>query len=96
MDVGLLLIGMALLLMSYLVAVKKQTWLLAGFNEKLIRNKSLLGTVTGAAFFFPIGTLVIINSFIDYPYESPLLTVVILTLLIIVYMYINRKLLDKW
>ncbi|MFE0508082.1 hypothetical protein ACWF7H_27985 [Peribacillus butanolivorans] len=35
----------------YLVAVKKQTWLLAGFNEKMIKNKSLLGTITGGVFF---------------------------------------------
>ncbi|MFA1713695.1 hypothetical protein ACDX66_18425 [Peribacillus frigoritolerans] len=51
MDYGLLAIGIALLLVSYLVAVKKQTWLLAGFNEKMIKNKSLLGKVTGGTFF---------------------------------------------
>ncbi|MBP1933638.1 hypothetical protein [Ammoniphilus resinae] len=37
MDYGLLIIGIALLLVSYLVAVKKQTWLLARFNEKKLR-----------------------------------------------------------
>ncbi|WP_281281382.1 hypothetical protein [Pseudalkalibacillus caeni] len=40
MDYGLLTIGIALLLVSFLVSVKKQTWLLAGFNEKNIKNKS--------------------------------------------------------
>ncbi len=34
MDYGLLVIGIALLLVSYVAAVKKQSWLLAGFNEK--------------------------------------------------------------
>ncbi|MGD6846558.1 hypothetical protein [Rossellomorea aquimaris] len=33
MDYGLLAIGVALLLISYLVGVKKLTWLLAGFND---------------------------------------------------------------
>lgn len=51
MDYGLLLLGIVLLGISFLVGVKKQTWLLAGFNEKMIRNKSLLGTVTGLGFF---------------------------------------------
>ncbi|MCK1985717.1 MULTISPECIES: DUF3784 domain-containing protein [Peribacillus] len=94
MDYGLLVIGIALLLVSYLVAVKKQTWLLAGFNEKMINNKTLLGTVTGGVFFLPLGLLVVINSFIDYPYELMVLIIAMLILLTIVYVFINRRLLD--
>ncbi|MEO2078207.1 MAG: DUF3784 domain-containing protein [Bacillus sp. (in: firmicutes)] len=94
MDYGLLLIGIALLLVSYLVAVKKQTWLLAGFNEKMIKNKSLLGTVTGGVFFLPLGLLAIINSIIDYPHEIKILIIAMFVLLTIVYVFINRKLLD--
>jgi hypothetical protein len=91
---GLLVIGIALLLVSYLVAVKKQTWLLAGFNEKMTKNKTLLGTVTGGVFFLPLGLLVVINSFIDYPYELMVLIIAMLILLTIVYVFINRRLLD--
>jgi hypothetical protein len=93
-DYGLLVIGIALLLVSYLVAVKKQTWLLAGFNEKMIKNKSLLGTVTGGVFFLPFGLLAVINSFIDYPYEGTVLIIAMLVLLTITYVFINRRLLD--
>ncbi len=93
-DYGLLVIGIALLLVSYLVAVKKQTWLLAGFNEKMIKNKALLGTVTGGTFFLPLGLLVVVNSFIDYPYELTVLIIAMLLLLTIVYVFINRRLLD--
>ncbi|MCC5800910.1 hypothetical protein [Rossellomorea vietnamensis] len=94
MDYGLLVIGLALVLVSYLVGVKKQTWLLAGFNEKMIKNKSLLGSVTGLLFFLPLGLSVIINSLIDYPYEGTILVVVMLTLLTGVYVFINRRLMD--
>ncbi|MCA0149474.1 MULTISPECIES: DUF3784 domain-containing protein [Rossellomorea] len=94
MDYGLLVIGLALVLVSYLVGVKKQTWLLAGFNEKMIKNKSLLGTVTGLFFFLPLGLILIINSLIDYPYEGTILVVVMLTLLTGVYVFINRRLMD--
>lgn len=94
MDYGFLVIGMALLLFSYLVAAKKQTWLLAGFNEKMIKNKALLGKVTGVGFFLPLGLLVITHSFIDYPYETTVLVVAMLVLLTITYIFINRKLLD--
>ncbi|MFF2290129.1 DUF3784 domain-containing protein [Peribacillus butanolivorans] len=93
MDYGLLVIGIALLFVSYLVAVKKQTWLLAGFNEKMIKKKSLLGTITGGVFFLPLGLLVVINSFIDYPYEVMVLIITMLVLLTIVYVFINRRLL---
>ncbi|AXN40854.1 DUF3784 domain-containing protein [Peribacillus butanolivorans] len=93
MDYGLLVIGIALLLVSYLVAVKKQTWLLAGFNEKMIKKKSLLGTITGGFFFLPLGLLVVINSFIDYPYVVMVLIIAMLVLLTIVYVFIHRRLL---
>ncbi|WP_191562470.1 DUF3784 domain-containing protein [Metabacillus idriensis] len=94
MDFGLLVIGIAFLVVSYLVAVKKQTWLLAGFNEKMIKNKSLLSKVTGGVFFLPFGLFVIINSLIDYPNEGTVLIIAMLVLLTIVYLFINRKLLD--
>jgi len=93
-DFGLLIIGIALLLVSYLVGVKKQTWLLAGFNEKNIKNKSLLGKVVGGVFFLPLGLLIMIHSFIDYPYEATVLIVAMFVLLTIVYVFINRRLLS--
>ncbi|SDM90835.1 DUF3784 domain-containing protein [Sediminibacillus halophilus] len=94
MDYGLLIIGVVLLLVSYLVAVKKQTSLLAGFNEKAIKNKELLGKVAGGLFFLPLGLLVVVSSFINYPYENAVLVSVMLVLLGGVYLFINRKLLD--
>lgn len=94
MDYGLLIIGITLLLVSFLVGVKKQTWLLAGFNEKMVKNKSLLGTITGLLFFLPVGLIVIINSIIDYAHEGTVLVVAILVLLTSVYLFINRRLLD--
>ncbi|MDX8342394.1 DUF3784 domain-containing protein [Rossellomorea sp. YZS02] len=94
MDYGLLIIGIALLLVSFLVGVKKQTWLLAGFNEKMVKNKSLLGTITGLLFFLPVGLIVIINSIIDYAHEGTVLVVAIMVLLTSVYLFINRRLLD--
>lgn len=90
----MLIIGLALLLVSYLVGVKKQTWLLAGFNEKMIKNKSLLGTITGGLFFLPLGLIVILNSIVDYAHKETILLIVMLGLLAVVYLYINKKLLD--
>ena len=60
----------------------------------MIKNKSLLGTVTGGFFFLPFGLLAVINSFIDYPYEGTVLIIAMLVLLTITYVFINRRLLD--
>ncbi|WP_349410596.1 DUF3784 domain-containing protein [Pseudalkalibacillus sp. SCS-8] len=94
MDYGLLIIGILLLVVSYLVGVKKQTWLLAGFNEKHIKNKSLLGRITGSGFFLPLGLIVIMNSILDYANEGTVLLVSMLLLLTAVYLFINKKLMD--
>ncbi|WP_246055284.1 hypothetical protein [Pseudalkalibacillus caeni] len=44
-------------------------------------------------FFLPLGTLVVIHSFIDYSNEGTVLVVAMLLLLTVTYVYINRKLL---
>ncbi|MEH7276997.1 DUF3784 domain-containing protein, partial [Neobacillus vireti] len=90
----LLIIGIVHLVVSYLVAVKKQTWLLAGFNEKMIKNKDLLRKVVGGGFFLPLGLLAVVHSFIEYPYEKTVLLVAMFVLLTFVYLFINRRLLD--
>ncbi|WP_413299531.1 DUF3784 domain-containing protein [Bacillus sp. 1P10SD] len=92
MDYKLLVVGLLLLFISYLVGVKKQTWLLAGFNEKMINNKSLLGKITASVFFLPLGILVIINSIFEYQYELTVILIAMLVLLTTVYLFINRRL----
>ncbi|WP_010095325.1 DUF3784 domain-containing protein [Ornithinibacillus scapharcae] len=94
MDYGLMVIGIALLLISYLVAIGKQTWLLAGFNEKNITNKSLLGKIVGGVFFLPLGLLVVIHSFMDYQNETTVLVIAMLVLLAITYIIINKRVYD--
>ena len=95
MDVGLFIIGVALLIVSYLVGVKKQTWLLAGFNEKMVENKSLLGTITGLLFFLPLGLLIIILSLVNFAKEGTVIVAAMVILFGIVAVLINRKLLDS-
>ena len=94
MDYGMLIISIVLIVISYLVSIKKQTWLLAGFNEKMIKNKSLLSTITGIGFFLPLGIIVLFNSAFNYANEGTVLVVSMLVLLTVVYIFINKRLLD--
>ncbi|WP_226659015.1 DUF3784 domain-containing protein [Guptibacillus hwajinpoensis] len=95
MNVGLFIIGIALLIVSYLVGVKKQTWLLAGFNEKMVENKSLLGTITGLLFFLPLGVIIIVMSIIDFKHKSLIILIAMVVLYAAVAILINRKLLHS-
>ena len=95
MNVGLFIIGIALLIVSYLVGVKKETWLLAGFNEKMVENKSLLGTITGLLFFLPLGVIIIGMSIIDFKHKSLIILIAMVVLYAAVAILINRKLLHS-
>ncbi len=95
MNINLLVIGILLLIVSFLVGALKQTWLLAGFNEKAIRDKGRLGTVVGWGFLFPLGMILIVHSFIAYPYDHFALAFIMVLLLLFVSLYINRELLEK-
>lgn len=95
MNVGLFIIGMALLIVSYLVGVKKQTWLLAGFNEKIVENKSLLGTIVGLLFFLPLGILTIGISLVEFDHKGLVIGIAMVVLYAAVAIFINRKLLNS-
>ncbi|WLR58897.1 DUF3784 domain-containing protein [Guptibacillus hwajinpoensis] len=95
MNLNLLVIGILLLIVSYLVGVLKQTWLLAGFNEKAIRDKARLGRVVGGVFLLPLGMVFIVHSFIAYPYDQWVLVFTMIILLLSVSLYINQKLFEE-
>ncbi|WP_273851955.1 hypothetical protein [Guptibacillus spartinae] len=95
MNVGLFIIGMALLIVSYLVGMKKQTWLLVGFNEKIVENKSLLGTIVGLLFFLPLGILTIGISLVEFDYKGLVIGIAMVVLYAAVAIFINRKLLNS-
>lgn len=55
-------IGVLLIIFSYLIGVKKQTWLLSGFNQNRIRDKEKLSRMVGTTDLFT-GALLIVSSF---------------------------------
>lgn len=93
MDYGLLGIGVALLIVSFLVGVKKQTWLLAGFNEKVFHDKTILSVTVGFGFFFPLGVLMIVNSIVDYKHQGMFFMIVLIMLYAstAVSLYVSQK-----
>ncbi|MCD7034134.1 DUF3784 domain-containing protein [Metabacillus sp. GX 13764] len=47
MNTDLIVFGVLFLALGYFIGIKKQTWLLAGFNEKRVKNKKLLAHLVG-------------------------------------------------
>lgn len=66
-SINYLLIVIALLffVVAYFVGIKKQTWMLAGFNEARIRDKDRLARIAGY-FFLNSGLFILLNSFISF------------------------------
>ena len=50
MEINLVIIGFVFLVFGFLVGVKKLTWLLAGYNEKRVKDKNKLARLVGSTF----------------------------------------------
>lgn len=61
----LIVISLLFFVVAYLVGIKKQTWMLAGFNEARIRDKDRLARIAGY-FFLNSGLFILLNSFISF------------------------------
>lgn len=59
MDTNLLIFGVIFLIIGYLVGVKKQTWLLSGFNEKRVKDKAKLARLVGGTTVMLGGLLIV-------------------------------------
>ncbi len=70
-SINYLLIVIALLffVVAYFVGIKKQYWMLAGFNEARIRDKDRLARIAGY-FFLNSGLFILLNSFISFQSRS--------------------------
>lgn len=90
MNVEFLIIGVILLVFSYLVGIKKFTWLLAGYNEKRVNNKTKLAKLVGITYFI-LGLVMILNGIFNI---KALEYLVILGFVIVVMevFYVNIKL----
>ncbi|MCA1322372.1 DUF3784 domain-containing protein [Bacillus tianshenii] len=90
MNTHFLIIGAVLLLLAYLIGVKKQTWLLSGFNQRRVKDQNKLAKLLGF-YNLVMGLVLISAAFIDSR-----LTDFVLPALLIGYVlllgYVNTKL----
>ncbi|KYD04577.1 DUF3784 domain-containing protein [Bacillus atrophaeus] len=89
----LMIISLFFFLVAYYVGIKKQTWILAGFNEARIRDKDRLARIAGC-FFLNSGLFILLNSFIAFPGQEQLIPPLILAYGAGVIIYVNKKLVE--
>lgn len=87
------IVGSILIVLGLVVGVGKQTWLLAGFNEKRVNNKALLANLVGG-FYVIIGALFVVSSMFSFLSETILIGMLIIGLFSLI-IYTNVKLVDQ-
>lgn len=86
---NLIVVGFIFVLFGYLVGVKKLTWLLAGYNEKRVKNKKKLAILVGGTFAI-LGIGLLIFGFIGFKQAETIMMVAVGVILIEV-VYVNAK-----
>ncbi|WJH35908.1 DUF3784 domain-containing protein [Paenibacillus sp. CC-CFT747] len=65
MNMDLLFLAVVLIVLAYVVGIKKQTWLLSGYNRKRVRDQDKLAKLAGS--YNLIAGLVLLGSaFLDH------------------------------
>jgi Domain of unknown function (DUF3784) len=91
MNYDLIFFGIVFLALAYMVGVKKQVWILSGFNQARVKDKDKLAKIAGFYLFVPLGLLLLISGIITYPYQEIILTVLGIGYGVGVLIYVNEK-----
>ncbi|MDF1999067.1 DUF3784 domain-containing protein [Peribacillus simplex] len=92
MNQLLIITSIILFLLAYLVGVKKQTWLLSGYNQKRVRDQNKLARLVGS-YSLVIGMVMFGGSFIDHPDTQVLFPIMIIGYVILLG-YVNTRMVE--
>ncbi|MBU8768721.1 DUF3784 domain-containing protein [Cytobacillus oceanisediminis] len=92
MDLNLIIFGILFLVLGYLIGVKKQTWLLSGFNEKRVKNKKKLAHLVGGTLAF-LSIILIIGGIIGWLTPEYFMIFVVAVMLGLIF-YVNIMLVE--
>lgn len=90
MNTHFLIIGAVLLFLAYLIGVKKQTWLLSGFNQRRVKDQNKLAKLLGS-YNLVMGLVLISSAFIDSTFTDYVLPALLIGYVLLLG-YVNTKL----
>lgn len=92
METNLIIISVIFLVFGYLVGVKKMTWLLAGYNEKRVEDKTTLSRLVGSTMAI-LGGVLLVCGVVGVPKPEYFIMAAIAIILLQV-VYVNMKLVE--
>ena len=92
MNHSFIIIAIILFILAYLIGVRKQTWLLSGFNEQQVRDKDKLAGLVGS-FNLIMGMVMVGGAFIKHPDAQALIPILVIGYVILI-AYVNTKMVD--
>lgn len=92
MNHSFIIIAIILFILAYLIGVRKQTWLLSGFNEQQVRDKDKLASLVGS-FNLIMGMVMVGGALIKHPDAQALIPIAVIGYVILI-AYVNTKMVD--
>lgn len=92
MEINLVIIGAVFLVFSYLVGIKKLTCLLAGYNEKKVKDKNKLARLVGLTLAL-LSIVLLISGFVGVK-ETEYIIMFAVAILLIEVVYVNAKMVE--
>ncbi|MFG6496426.1 DUF3784 domain-containing protein [Fictibacillus sp. UD] len=89
MNSTLIITAVILFFMAYLIGVKKQTWLLTGFNQQRVSNQDKLARLVGS-YTFIMGVVMLAGAFIRQ-LETEVLFPVLVIGYVVLLGYVNTR-----
>lgn len=93
MNQPLLVAAIVLFVLAFLIGIKKQTWILSGFNQKRVKEQDKLAKIVGF-YSLLIGIIMLIGGFVNYPNSEKVLFAIMLIGYVILLGYVNTKMVE--
>lgn len=93
MNQPLLIAAVVLIVVSFLIGIKKQTWILSGFNQKRVKDQNKLAKLVGL-YSVIIGIVMLIGGLINYPDSEKVLFSIMLIGYVVLIGYVNTKMVE--
>ncbi|MDZ5471363.1 DUF3784 domain-containing protein [Bacillus sp. 31A1R] len=84
--------ALVLFVLAFFVGVRRQTWLLSGYNQSRVKDKEKLAKLIGS-YSFVIGMVMLGGAFIDHPDTQILFPIMVIGYVILVG-YVNIKMVE--
>jgi uncharacterized membrane protein len=93
MNQLLIITAIILFVLAFLIGVKKQTWILSGFNQQRVKDQDKLAKIVGF-YNLLIGIVMLAGGFINYPNSEEVLFPVMLIGYVILLGYVNTRMVE--